>query len=146
MQPDNPSSSNMSPQRNAERTSNDGDSRTYGGVETRLGKMGRPVLAVLLAGLVLALIVWAAVENWGPGAYGDKDSSTSATTETAPPATAPDRSQSGEPGANAPAETPPATSPSEPSPSSTDTTPQTVPTQPSNGNGATGSAPPPQNP
>ena len=124
MQPDNPSSSNMSPQRNAERTTNDGDSRTYGGVETRQGKMGRPVLAVLLAGLVLALIVWAAVENWGPGAYGDKDSSTSATTETAPPAT----------------------SPSEPSPSSTETTPQTVPTQPSNGNDATGTAPPPQNP
>ena len=31
----------------------------------RQGKLGRPVLLVLVASIVLALIVWAGVEMWG---------------------------------------------------------------------------------
>lgn len=34
-------------------------------VEARQGLLGRPVLMVLVVGLVLALIAWAAAEYWG---------------------------------------------------------------------------------
>lgn len=33
--------------------------------EARQGFLGRPVLAVLVGGLVLAMLAWAAVEFWG---------------------------------------------------------------------------------
>ncbi|PSJ63419.1 hypothetical protein [Kumtagia ephedrae] len=33
--------------------------------KARQGKLGRPVLVVLIAALVLAMVVWAGVEFWG---------------------------------------------------------------------------------
>lgn len=142
MQPDKASTPNESQPREPGRSNDYNESRRYGATETRPGLMGRPVLAVLLAGLVLALVVWAAVEYWGPGTYRDTNTGGATTSEVPAPATsdAPASPPSANPAATAPSTTEPPANPA------TDGTPQTEPTQPNNANGATGSAPAPQAP
>lgn len=39
--------------------------RDFAAREARQGRLGKPVLAVLIAGLALAFLGWAAVEFWG---------------------------------------------------------------------------------
>lgn len=63
--------------------------------EARQGLLGRPVLAVLVIGLVLAMLAWAAVEFWGmsiapretatdPATTSSTDSTTDRATENPP--------------------------------------------------------------
>lgn len=60
-------------------TDNDRNSRvTETATEARQGRWGRPVLLVLIGGLVLAMIAWAGVGMWGETIDTDK-SSTAAT-------------------------------------------------------------------
>ena len=39
--------------------------KTYAATESRQGRLGRPILWVLLISLGMALLVWAALELWG---------------------------------------------------------------------------------
>ncbi len=41
------------------------DDRDFAAREARQGRLGRPVLGVLIVGLALAFLGWAAVEFWG---------------------------------------------------------------------------------
>ncbi len=50
--------------------------------EARQGSYGKPVLVVLVCGLVLALIAWGGVEMWGESI--DRDAKPSASTKTDP--------------------------------------------------------------
>ncbi|MDM9644793.1 hypothetical protein [Rhizobium sp. S163] len=49
--------------------------------EARQGSYGRPVLMVLICGLVLALLAWGGVEMWGESIDKDKESTTSTKTD-----------------------------------------------------------------
>lgn len=49
-------------------------------VEARQGLLGRPVLVVLVVGLILALLAWGGAEMWGESQ--DRDSSAPTTTAT----------------------------------------------------------------
>ncbi len=46
--------------------------RDFAAREARQGRLGRPVLGVLIVGLALAFIGWAAVEYWGQTLPDDK--------------------------------------------------------------------------
>lgn len=67
--------------------------KTYAATESRQGRLGRPILKILLISLGLALLVWGAVEFWGmrlpPGEPVD-EAQTSSTTQEQPPAADPD--------------------------------------------------------
>lgn len=54
--------------------------------EARQGFLGRPVLIILLAGLVLALLVWIPVEWWGNAIAPENPSNQPAPQEATPPA------------------------------------------------------------
>jgi len=61
--------------------------------EARQGFRGKPVLIVLLAGLVLALVAWIPAEWWGQKIAPPKDPAT----ETTRPTTAPQQPQNSQP-------------------------------------------------
>lgn len=50
--------------------------RDYAAREARQGRIGRPVLVVLLAGLALAMIAWAGAEFWGESLPGNDTETT----------------------------------------------------------------------
>ncbi|PZU83587.1 MAG: hypothetical protein DI528_16790 [Shinella sp.] len=54
--------------------------------EARQGLLGKPVLLILLAGLILALLVWIPTEWWGSATAPENQSNQSVQQETAPPA------------------------------------------------------------
>lgn len=53
--------------------------------DARQGRAGRPVLLVLISGLILALLAWAGAEWWGESTDGSaRDPATRTTTQSAP--------------------------------------------------------------
>ncbi|UJW75623.1 hypothetical protein [Rhizobium sp. SL42] len=58
---------------------------TLSATEARQGNRGRPVLIVLLGGLILAMLVWVPAEWWG-NSIETETRPNPAQTETAPPA------------------------------------------------------------
>lgn len=64
--------------------------KTYVATEARQGRLGRPILKVLLISLGIALLVWAALELWGmqlpPGEPANDAQTTTSTSERLPAA------------------------------------------------------------
>ncbi len=52
--------------------------------EARQGRLGRPVLYVLVGGILLACVAWAAAEFWGESAERNAPGVTTTTTSTTP--------------------------------------------------------------
>ncbi|MDQ0455413.1 hypothetical protein [Rhizobium paknamense] len=67
---------------NERRAANDGVTTT----EARQGFRGKPVLIVLLAGLILALVLWIPAEWWGHSIEPARDPATETTRPTTTPA------------------------------------------------------------
>lgn len=100
------------------RVSNDASDVRLTTREARQGRLGKPVLVVLVCGLLLALIAWAGAELFGESV--DRDSATK--TESQSPSTmAPADGTS----TNQPTVTPPAGEKQQPAPTDQDPTPQT---------------------
>lgn len=59
---------------------------TLSATEARQGLLGKPVLVILLAGLILALLVWIPTEWWGSATAPENQSNQPVQQETAPPA------------------------------------------------------------
>lgn len=53
--------------------------------EARQGLLGKPVLVILLAGLILAMLVWIPTEWWGSATAPENQSNEPVQQETAPP-------------------------------------------------------------
>lgn len=48
-----------------DRNTRQDEERPLSGAEARQARLGRPVLIVLLAGIIIAMLIWIPVEWWG---------------------------------------------------------------------------------
>ncbi|MFC3163421.1 hypothetical protein [Ciceribacter thiooxidans] len=75
-------------QENHIENSRDGEGpRPAPAVQTRQGSLGRPVLVVLLVGLILAMLFWVPVEWWGNAIAPERESNDTRTEQPASPTT-----------------------------------------------------------